>query len=89
LYFENATKADLEQNMSYSAFVSSLSLQRCLPFEFLRPSRAIRQHDDEAAPCNAFQADSIQFEEAKASQSDGGSPLKLSLYVSVKVSLVM
>jgi hypothetical protein len=39
------------------------------------------------ASSDAFQAAAIQFEEA--SQSDGGGAFKLSLYLSVKVSLRM
>jgi hypothetical protein len=41
------------------------------------------------APSDVFQADAIQFEEEKASQSDGGDSFMLSLYVSVKVSLMV
>jgi hypothetical protein len=42
-----------------------------------------------APPSNFFPPDATQFEEIKASQSDGGGSSKLSLYVSVKVSLMM
>jgi hypothetical protein len=42
-----------------------------------------------AARSDAFRADAIWFEEAKASQSDGGSLFKLKLYVSVKASLTV
>jgi hypothetical protein len=42
-----------------------------------------------ASPSNALLADAIQFEEMKASQSDGGGSFTLSLYASVKVSLMM
>jgi hypothetical protein len=38
---------------------------------------------------DTFQADSIQFEEAKTSQSDGGGSFKLRLYVNVKVFLMI
>jgi hypothetical protein len=41
------------------------------------------------APSNAFQADAIRFEEAKATQSDGGGSFTLSLCVSVNVSLMV
>jgi hypothetical protein len=41
------------------------------------------------APSNAFQTGTIRFEEAKASQSDGGGSFKLSLYVCMKVSLMV
>jgi hypothetical protein len=37
----------------------------------------------------AFPIDAIQFEEAKASQSDGGGSFKLGLCGSVKVSLLL
>jgi hypothetical protein len=41
------------------------------------------------APSDAFQADAIQFEEAKARQSDGDGSFTLSLDVSVKISLMV
>jgi hypothetical protein len=40
------------------------------------------------APSDAFQADILQFEEAKASQSEGES-FRLSLYMNVKASLMV
>jgi hypothetical protein len=41
------------------------------------------------SPSNAFLTDTVQFEEAKASQLDGGGSFRLSLCASVKVSLVV
>jgi hypothetical protein len=87
LDFENATKADPERNMSDSASVCSLSREHCLPFQFLGPLARFVGMMGTAAPSDAFQSDAIQFEEANASQADGGGAFKLSLHVSVKVSL--
>jgi hypothetical protein len=42
-----------------------------------------------AAPSDTFQTDAIQFEETKTSQSDGGSFFKLSLYMNVKIPLIV
>jgi hypothetical protein len=41
------------------------------------------------ASSDTFQSNAIQFEEVKASQSDGGGSFTLSLYVSVKMSLMV
>jgi hypothetical protein len=84
--FRNAIKADRDRNMSYSVFVDSLSHQHCLPFQHLGPRRAIGQIM-RTAPSNALPTDAMQFQEAKAGQSDGGS-LKLRLCVSVKACLM-
>jgi hypothetical protein len=46
------------------------------------------QHDADCA-IRCFQTGAMQFEEVKASQSDGGGPFKLSLCASVKVSLMV
>jgi hypothetical protein len=42
-----------------------------------------------AAPSDGFPTNAVQFEDAKASQSDGGDSFKLSLCASVKVSLMV
>jgi hypothetical protein len=43
LDFKNATKADLDLSMSYSASVYFFSHEYCLPFQPLGPPRAISQ----------------------------------------------
>jgi hypothetical protein len=47
LDFNNATKADLDQNVSYSASVDSLSRQHLFPFQFLELPRAIGSHNED------------------------------------------
>jgi hypothetical protein len=47
-------------------------MQACLSFQLLGPPRAIDQHDEDGA-IRCFPAEAIQFEQVKASQSDGGS----------------
>jgi hypothetical protein len=75
--------------MSYSASVCSLSGQHSLPFQLLGPPCAINRHNDGAGAIQYLLTDTIQFEEAKTSQSNGGSSVTLSLYVSVKVPLMV
>jgi hypothetical protein len=47
------------------------------------------KRNEDCVVIHAFPIDAIQFEEVKPSQSDGGGSFKLSLYASVKVSLMM
>jgi hypothetical protein len=88
----NAIQADSDRNMSYSAFLCSLSRQHCFPFQFPKAlgrfATSIR-HDGTASTFNAFPTDAIQFEDAKASESDGSRSFKLSLCVTVKISLMI
>jgi hypothetical protein len=58
-------------------------------FSFLERIAQLLHMMNTAAPFDAFQTDAIQFEDAKASQSDGGGFFKLSLYLNVKVSLMV
>jgi hypothetical protein len=89
LYFRKTAKADPDRNMSYSASVCSLSGQHSLLFQLLGLFHAISRHDEDAGAIQCLPTDTIEFEETKASQSDGGSSFTLSLYVSVKISLMV
>jgi hypothetical protein len=51
--------------------VCSLSGQHSLPFQLLGPPCAINRHDDDAGAIQYLLTDTIQFEEAKTSQSNG------------------
>jgi hypothetical protein len=84
----NATKADPDPNILYPVSVDSFSCQHCFTFQLLELSRAINQNNDSGVTINCFPTDAIQFKWAKASQSEGGS-FKVSLYTSVKISLMM
>jgi hypothetical protein len=68
LSLRNATKADPDRNMLDSEPVYTLSHQRCLPLQLLRPPRAIGRHDENGA-IRCFLIDAIQFEEVKAALS--------------------
>jgi hypothetical protein len=88
LDFRNATNADPNLNMPYSASINLLSRQYYLTFQLLGLPRAIGQHDEDGAAISCFPIDAIQFGRAKARLSDGGS-FKMNLYATVNVSLIM
>jgi hypothetical protein len=62
LDFINATKADPDPTMLYSASANSFSCQHCFTFQLLEPSRVISQHTNNGAIINYFPMDAIQFE---------------------------
>jgi hypothetical protein len=62
-------------NVSYFSFLDRLA-------RFVGMMRTV-------APSNAFSADVIRYQKAKASRSDGGTSFSLSLCMSVKVSLMV
>jgi hypothetical protein len=89
LDFNNATKADLGRNMSYSVSVCSLCTSTIFHFGFLDHLTPLVHMMRTASPSNAFSTDPISFEEAKASQSNGDGFFMLSLCANVKVFLMV
>jgi hypothetical protein len=66
LNFDNATKIDPDQNISDSRSVYSLSSHHCPHFSLLDDFLRCITTMGTVAPCDAFQADTARFEEAKA-----------------------
>jgi hypothetical protein len=71
----------------HSVSVYALSSKPVSHFSFLDCRYAIGEHDEDDAIWS-FPADAVQFEEVKASQSDGCRCFKLNLCTGMTVSLM-
>jgi hypothetical protein len=88
--FWDAAQANPYRNVSYSVSVDSLSCQHCLSIS--PSSTALPYWSDimkTALPSDIFLTDAIQFDEVKTTQSDCDCSFKLSLYATVKMSLLV